>query len=70
MLVVGLHGWILPPEAILVCDLFVYSEFMINPVLLLMSSTRMRMEIRKYSLRDFVVSKMPKSSTACIVFTS
>merc|ERR1711892_192745 len=45
MLVVGLHGWILPPEAILICDLFVYSEFMINPVLLLISSTKMRMEI-------------------------
>ena len=56
MLVVGLHGWILPPEAILICDLFVYSEFMINPVLLLISSTKMRMEIRKYSLIDVVVS--------------
>lgn len=45
MLVVGLHGWILPPGAILFCDLFVYSEFLIHPVLLLISSTKMRKEI-------------------------
>ena len=45
MLVIGLHGWVLPPGAILVCDLFVYSEFLIHPVLLLAASRRMRREI-------------------------
>ena len=45
MLVIGLHGWILPPGAILVCDLFVYSEFLIHPVLLLGASGKMRREI-------------------------
>ena len=47
MLVVGLHGWILPPGAILFCDLFVYSEFLIHPLLLLLASKRMRKEIMK-----------------------
>ena len=47
MLVVGLHGWILPPGAILLCDLFVYSEFVIHPLLLIISSTKMRKEIVK-----------------------
>ena len=45
MLVVGLHGWILPPGAILVCDIFVYSEFLIHPILLLGASGKMRREI-------------------------
>ena len=45
MLVVGLHGWILPPGAILVCDIFVYSEFLIHPLLLLGASGKMRREV-------------------------
>ena len=47
MLVVGLHGWILPAPAILFCDLFVYSEFLIHPLLLLLASKRLRKEIMK-----------------------
>ena len=45
MLVVGLHGWILPPLGIIICDLIVYSEFIIHPVLLLSSSEDTRKEI-------------------------
>ena len=45
MLVVGLHGWILPPGAILICDIFVYSEFLIHPILLLGASGKMRREV-------------------------
>ena len=45
MLVVGLHGWILPPGAILVCEIFVYSEFLIHPLLLLGASGKMRREV-------------------------
>ena len=56
MLVVGLHGWILPPGAILFCDLFVYSEFLIHPVLLLIASTKMRKEIVKGSTIEVMVS--------------
>ena len=55
MLVVGLHGWILPPGAILLCDIFVYSEFMIHPFLLLGSSTKMRREVvKRFRLIDLV----------------
>jgi len=53
MLVVGLHGWILPPGAILLCDFFVYSEFLIHPILLLIASTKMRKEILKGSQNEF-----------------
>ena len=56
MLVVGLHGWILPPGAILFCDLFVYSEFVIHPLLLIISSTKMRKEIVKSFTLLHVVS--------------
>ena len=45
MLVVGLHGWILPPSLIIICDMIVYSEFMIHPVMLLTTSTKLREEI-------------------------
>ena len=56
MLVVGLHGWILPPFLILICDLFVYAEFMIHPVILLTTSGELRREITasissKYTVR-------------------
>lgn len=56
MLVVGLHGWILPPFLILICDLFVYAEFMIHPVILLTTSGKLRREITasistKYTVR-------------------
>lgn len=47
MLVIGLHGWFLHPIAILLCDLIVYSEFLIHPVVLLSTSTRLRTEIRQ-----------------------
>ncbi|XP_043197799.1 trace amine-associated receptor 13c-like [Amphibalanus amphitrite] len=46
LLVIGLHGWILPPIGILICDMIVYSEFFIHPVILLATSTRMRKEVR------------------------
>ena len=56
MLVIGLHGWILPPGAILVCDLFVYSEFLIHPLLLLIASSRLRNEIARGYKAKFMVS--------------
>ena len=49
MLVVGLHGWILPPLAIILCDLIVYSEFIIHPALLLSSSEDTRKKIIQVS---------------------
>ena len=39
------RGWFLPKFAILICDMIVYAEFLIHPVVLLMTSTRMRSEI-------------------------
>ena len=39
------RGWFLPKFAILVCDMVVYAEFLIHPVVLLITSTRMRSEI-------------------------
>ena len=45
VLVVGLHGWILSPGLIVICDMFVYSEFLIHPILLLGASGKMRREI-------------------------
>ena len=45
VLVVGMHGWILPPVLILICDMFVYAEFLIHPVVLLSTSSKMRNEI-------------------------
>ena len=56
MLVVGLHGWILPPGAILLCDACVYSEFMIHPLLLLGSSKKLRKEIFAGSKTKLIVS--------------
>ena len=70
LLVVGLHGWILPPGAILVCDLFVYSEFLIHPVLLLISSTKMRKEIMGDPLRRFMVRFLHKMKTEKTSFTA
>jgi hypothetical protein len=34
MLVIGLHGWFLHPIAILICDMVVYAEFSIHPIVL------------------------------------
>nr|XP_040565037.1 pinopsin-like [Lepeophtheirus salmonis]XP_040565038.1 pinopsin-like [Lepeophtheirus salmonis] len=45
MLVIGLHGWFLHPVAILLCDMIVYSEFLIHPTVLLFTSTKLREEI-------------------------
>ena len=42
MLVIGLHGWFLHPIAILLCDMVVYAEFLIHPVVLLSTSTKLR----------------------------
>ena len=42
MLVIGLHGWFLHPIAILLCDMVVYGEFLIHPVVLLSTSTKLR----------------------------
>ena len=47
MLVIGLHGWFLHPIAILLCDMVVYSEFLIHPILLLSTSTKLRQEIKQ-----------------------
>lgn len=47
MLVIGLHGWFLHPIAIFICDLVVYSEFLIHPVVLLIMSTKMRNEVKR-----------------------
>ena len=63
MLVVGLHGWILPPSAILLCDVFVYSEFMIHPLLLLAFSTKMRTEIGESLKNSILVSGFLKELT-------
>ena len=68
MLVVGLHGWILPPPAILFCDLFVYSEFMIHPLLLLLASKRLRKEIIKGCKARILVSFSVKFIKLCIAF--
>ena len=68
MLVIGLHGWVLPPGAILVCDLFVYSEFLIHPVLLLAASRRMRREIGR-GLKTTVLVSAPKSCIRRFVIT-
>ena len=54
MLVIGLHGWILPPVGIVLCDFFVYSEFMIHPLVLLATSSKMRKEI-VFSIRAKVL---------------
>ena len=51
MLVIGLHGWFLHPIAILLCDMVVYSEFLIHPLLLLSTSTKLRQEIKQTLLR-------------------
>lgn len=56
VLVVGLHGWILPPVLILVCDLFVYAEFMIHPVILLTTSGKLRREITASISSKYTVS--------------
>ena len=45
ILVVGLHGWLLSPLLIVVCDMFVYSEFMIHPIVLLVSSDTLRQDV-------------------------
>ncbi|CAG0924652.1 unnamed protein product [Notodromas monacha] len=45
MLVVGLHGFGLPPVVILLCDFLVYGEFLVHPTMLLIGSTKMRQEI-------------------------
>ena len=68
MLVVGLHGWILPPPAILFCDLFVYSEFMIHPLLLLLASKRLRKEIIKGCKARILVSFFLIFIKLCIAF--
>ena len=47
MLVIGLHGWYLHPIAILLCDFIVYSEFLIHPLVLLSTSTKLRTEVKQ-----------------------
>ena len=41
-----MHGWLLPPVAILLCDLVVYCEFLIHPAVLLATSTKLRQEVK------------------------
>ena len=45
----------MPKFAILICDMVVYAEFLIHPVVLLMTSTRMRSEIG-HTLKRFVAA--------------
>lgn len=75
MLVIGLHGWFLHPIAILLCDMIVYSEFLIHPVVLLSTSTKLRQEIKQTLQRlcqDIIsVSKVQSCSClACCMQTS
>ena len=56
MLVVGLHGWLLSPLLIVVCDMFVYSEFLIHPMVLFVSSDRLRQDIWTNLLSNYQVS--------------
>jgi hypothetical protein len=57
MLVIGLHGWILPPALILLCDFVGYSEFLFHPAQLLISSTQLRAELLHIPLSRLLVSK-------------
>ena len=68
MLVVGLHGWILPPGAILVCDIFVYSEFLIHPLLLLGASGKMRREVLRGVKTNVTVSLLFGSHLVVLAF--
>ena len=56
MLVVGLHGWLLSPLLIVVCDMFVYSEFMIHPIVLLLSEEKLRKEVWRNIVSNYEVS--------------
>ena len=55
VLVVGLHGWLLSPLLIVVCDMFVYSEFLIHPIVLFVSSDRLRLDIWLNLLSNYQV---------------
>ena len=57
VLVVGLHGWLLSPLLIVVCDMFVYSEFLIHPMVLFVSSDRLRRDIWLNLLSNYQVSR-------------
>ena len=57
---VGLHGWILPPSLIIICDMIVYSEFMIHPIMLLTTSTKLRGEISDDVKIKYAVSRREK----------
>ena len=57
VLVVGLHGWLLSPLLIVVCDMFVYSEFLIHPVVLFVSSDRLRQDVWTSLLSNYQVSQ-------------
>ena len=63
VLVVGLHGWILPPSLIVVCDMFVYSEFLIHPVMLLTTSSKLRAEISEEMRAKYLVKHVNNSNT-------
>ena len=54
MLVIGLHGWLLPEPLIILCDWFVYAEFIFNPLQLL-TSPDLRDEIVKKPFSTFMV---------------
>lgn len=58
MLVIGLHGWFLHPVAILICDVFVYCEFLMHPIVLLITSTKLREEV-KTTVKRFSLDMMP-----------
>ena len=56
VLVVGLHGWLLSPLLIVVCDMFVYSEFMIHPIVLLLSEEKLRKDVWRNIVSNYEVS--------------
>lgn len=58
MMVIGLHGWFLHPIAILFCDMVVYSEFLIHPVVLFITSTKLRGEV-KGTLKKMAKATLP-----------
>ena len=45
VVVVGLHGWLLPPSLIILCATVLYSEFLIHPLQRLLSNHRLRAKV-------------------------
>ena len=45
VVVVGLHGWLLPPSLLILCATVLYSEFLIHPLQRLLSNHRLRAKV-------------------------